>query len=137
MANGLQNVFKWELPIYSPEIVLPLTSLSSVASLSLGWFTLKMLEVSLTPVFYSHVHFSKVHQGSTGTLLQVPIHLLALGRGRERWLPEQVGGQRQKGLLAGAPRSYPDLPHEMLLPVGRACDPLLCGHSGLGPSPYL
>lgn len=122
MANGLRNVFKSELPTCSPEAVLPLTSLLSVASLFLGWFTLKTLEVSLTPVFYSHVHFSKVCQGSTGTLLQVPIRLLALGRRRAGWLPEQVGGQRQKEPLAGAPRSYPGLPHEMLLPVCGAYD---------------
>ena len=66
--------------------------------------------------------FQQSSSGFTGTFLQVPIRLLALGRGRACWLPEQVGGQRQKGPLARTPRSYPGLPHERLLPVGRAYD---------------
>ena len=76
-----------QLPICSPEAVLPLTSLLSVASLFLGWFTLKTLEASLTPVFYSHVHFSKVRQGSQGPFCKFPsVSWLWEGDGRVGFL---------------------------------------------------
>ena len=72
---------------FSPEAVLPLTSLLSVASLFLGWFTLKTLEASLTPVFYSHVHFSKVRQGSQGPFCKFPsVSWLWEGDGRVGFL---------------------------------------------------
>lgn len=55
MANGLPNAFRSELPTVSPQIVPPLTSFPSVASLFLDWFRLKTLEVSFTPVFHNHI----------------------------------------------------------------------------------